>query len=226
MNPSGFTIVELLIATSVFSIILLVALAGFLQIGHIFYKGVSLAQTQEIATHIFQDIDGNFQTAANVSPPQTDSASGYSYFCIGNARYTYNLGYEIGLSATPNHSAPNHPYNGSGGNFGVLKDVLPGSSACATPCTDTVPLGACTPPSLRLNNPTELLGEKMRLSNISITNPNTQNPNIYNVNIVVAYGDDDLMDLTNPTAPVCKITKGGEFCAVSQINTAVFRGLH
>ena len=125
----GFTIVELLIATAVFSVVLMTALTGFLQIGRLFYQGVSNTQTQAVTSQIFEDTVGNFQTAANVSPAQ--SASGYTYYCIGSARYTYNIGKKVSLSDSPNHSSP-----AGGGNFGMLKDVLPGATACATPCDD------------------------------------------------------------------------------------------
>lgn len=219
VHQRGFTITELMIATTIFSIVLLVALAGFLQIGHTFYKGVSLAQTQQVADQIFQDINGNFQTAANITPPGSVSPLGYHYFCVGNIRYTYNLGNEISSGATPNHSPS--------GNFGILKDSLPGTSACAPPCTDTAPLGICNPPNVRLgqySTPTEMLGDKMRLANLTITNATSQAPNVYTVDLVVAYGDDDVLDLTVPTAPVCKGQANVEFCAVSQINTAVYRG--
>lgn len=212
-HQAGFTIAEILVATAIFSIVLLVALAGFLQIGHIFYKGVSLAQTQEVANHIFQDINGNFQTAANVSPPQSNN--GYQYFCVGNTRYTYRLGNEVNLGGSPDHSPS--------GSFGILKDILPGSSACAAPCSDTGVV-ICNPPNVELNNPTELLGEKMRVSNFSIANPNASALNLYSVSIVIAYGDDDVLDQSTPTAPFCKGNVGDEFCAVSQINTAVYKG--
>lgn len=215
----GFTITELLIASSVFSVVLLVALAGFLQIGHTFYRGVTLAQTQENASHVFQDITGNFLTAISISPPQ--SGNNYHYFCVGSTRYTYNQGKEVGLGGTLDHS--------STGNFGILKDSLPGGSACAVPCSDTGPV-VCGSPSYatlgKYSSVVELLGDRMRLADLSITNPNPQAINLYSVNIVVAYGDDDTMNLTTPTAPVCKGDNGSDFCAVSQINTTVYRGWH
>ena len=211
----GFTIVEVLIASAVFSLVLLAALAGFMQIGRLFYKGVTIAQTQSVANDIFSDISGNFQTAANVSAQQ--SGNGYTYYCIGNSRYTFNRSVKI------DQSSPTYPNHASGGNFGLLKDSLGGATACAAPCSDQGVV-VCNSPNKVLTNPVELLGNGMRLANFSITNPNAQSPNIYNVSIVVAYGDDDLFDDYTSTSPICKSGAGGQFCAVSQVSTVIHRG--
>jgi len=219
-NSGGFTIIELLIATAVFSIILLVAQTSFLHIGHLFYKGISITQTQDVADHIFQDINGNFQTAANVSGSQNSSAGGYDYYCIGNSRYTYRINNEISLdSTTPDHS--------STGNFGILKDVLPGSSACATPCDDTIG-NACPSGTVRLNKPVELLGDKMRVEQFNISQ-STSTSSLYNVAIVLAYGDDNTLTYSTPgdfSTVSCQGDSQNNFCAVSSINTAVYKGWH
>jgi prepilin-type N-terminal cleavage/methylation domain-containing protein len=70
----GFTIIELLIATTVFSVVLVGALAGFLEIGKLFYKGVSTTSTQSIANEVLQDVSGQFQSAASFTKvlPQGD----------------------------------------------------------------------------------------------------------------------------------------------------------
>jgi prepilin-type N-terminal cleavage/methylation domain-containing protein len=67
-SEKGFTIAELTIASAIFSVVILTAVGGFLQMGRIFYKGVTLTSTQETANQIYQDIGGYFQTAATVSP--------------------------------------------------------------------------------------------------------------------------------------------------------------
>lgn len=219
-SSGGFTVIELLIATAVFSMVLMTALAGFLQIGRLFYQGVSATQTQTVVNQVFQDVVGNFQTAANVSSSQ--NPSGYSYYCIGGSRYTYNIGQRVVLSATPNRAAP-----ASGGNFGLLKDVLPGSAACATPCDD---LGgtSCPAGSVRFNNPVELLGDNMRLESFNLRSNPAISPNFYDVSIVVTYGDDDLLDYTSPEDRSTVFCKGNsfslQFCAVSRLDSGVYKG--
>jgi prepilin-type N-terminal cleavage/methylation domain-containing protein len=233
-NKQGFTVVELLIATAVFAVVLLVAQTSFVQIGHLFYRGVSISQTQDTADHIFQDINGNFQTAPNVSVNY--SATGYDYYCIGNARYTYRIDNEIDRgTATANHSSTT-------GNYGILKDTLPGSgSACATPCDDTSG-ASCPAGTVKLRNPVELLGDRMRVEQFDICQSTTTS-NLYNVAIVLAYGDQNTLTYTSSATPLkepCQVTPPGSyyasvacqgdnnnsFCAVSRINTAVYKGGH
>ena len=219
----GFTIIELLIATAVFSIVLMTALASFLQIGRLFYQGVSTTQTQTVVNQLFQDIVGNFQTAANISPAQSDGKpGGYTYYCIGNSRYTYNIGQRVILAGLPNHAQL-----ASGGNFGLLKDVLPGATACATPCDD---LGGsvCPAGAVPFKSPIEVLGDNMRLESFNLQQSPSVSPNFYNVSVVVAYGDDDLLNYTDPKDPSTVFCRGGsfnqQFCAVSRLDSGVYRG--
>ncbi|MEX1995563.1 MAG: prepilin-type N-terminal cleavage/methylation domain-containing protein [Candidatus Saccharimonadales bacterium] len=214
--PGGFTIAELLIATAIFSVILTGALVGFIQIGRMFYKGVSLTQTQDATKQVINSLRENIQLAASVSASQT--GGGYSYYCVGNHRYTYKLGQKVELSDSPNHAAT--------GNFGLLHDILPGSSACATPCAAN-----CGDGAVAFNNPTELLGNKMRLGKFDIIQPDpSKTPGLYNLDIAVVYGEDDILNYTNKNDPSTAYCSGSltnqQFCAVNKLSTTVYRGLH
>jgi prepilin-type N-terminal cleavage/methylation domain-containing protein len=217
---NGFTIVELLIATVVFAVVLLVAQASFLQIGHLFYRGVSINQTQETADHIFQDINGNFQSAPSVGGG-LNSPGGYNYYCIGNIRYTYRINNEV------NANAPSADHSPSG-NFGVIKDILPGAgAACATPCSDTSG-SPCPAGTVKLQSPVEMLGNRMRIEKFDIPSP-PPGSNLYNVSIVLAYGDDNTLTYHTPgdfSTVACQGDAHNDFCAVSSINTAIYKGGH
>jgi prepilin-type N-terminal cleavage/methylation domain-containing protein len=222
MGQQGFTILEVSIASAVFSVILLVALVSFTAIGRLFFKGISANQTQEATAQIMQDINGNFQAAANISPQL--SGNGYNYYCIGSSRYTYQLWKQIDLDASPDHSA-------SSGNFGLLKDNLPGGSACAAPCDDISGSVVCGAGTLKLNSPTELLGQKMRLAKFQVA-PSSTGSNLYNVSLWVAYGDDDALSYTSTggtpdysTASCSNQSGYQEYCSISKIDTAIYRGL-
>jgi hypothetical protein len=208
----------------VFAVVLVVAQTSFIQIGHLFYKGVSISQTQDTADHIFQDISGNFQTAAAVS---SSTSNGYSYYCIGNSRYTYQIDREISSSST---SSDPHSPAAATGSYGILKDVLSGSgSACATPCDDTHPAPyTCPLGTVKLNNPVELLGEKMRIEKFDIAG-STSTSNLYNVSIVIAYGDQSTLTYSTAgdlSTVYCQGDRTNNFCAVSRINTSVYKGWH
>jgi prepilin-type N-terminal cleavage/methylation domain-containing protein len=223
VSQRGFTVVELLIATTVFSIVLLTALIGFIRIGNLFYKGVSIAQTQDNANSLYKDVAGNFQSAASVGGAQNSISGTYDYYCIGGTRYTYRINKEVLQSDPLNHSPS--------GNFGVLKDILPGNGACAEPCDDTSS-SPCLGSTVRLSNPVELLGEKTRIEKFNITQSTTTS-NLYTIAIILAYGDDTALDYSIKTPAVDYSTvfcPGGttsqQFCAISSVDTAIYRGWH
>lgn len=58
---AGFTIVELMIATVVFSIVLLVCMASLIQIGRMFYKGITLTRANEVMRSSIEDITGDLK---------------------------------------------------------------------------------------------------------------------------------------------------------------------
>src|SRR3990172_9120101 len=69
----GFTIVELMIATTIFSVILLIVTFGMLQIGRTYYKGITLTKTQNAARSIIDTISQDIQFSGE---GVTDSVSG------------------------------------------------------------------------------------------------------------------------------------------------------
>jgi prepilin-type N-terminal cleavage/methylation domain-containing protein len=220
-NQKAFTIVELLIATSVFSLVLLTALAGFMQIGRLFYKGVSTTATQNAAKQIIQDISGAVQNA----PSTPSSGSGkYSYFCVGSTRYTYNLGHQIDLSKPADYTPPKSATLPAGtGNFGLIKDTLPGPSACATPCW---PQASCKIGELVFQKDMiELMGQNMRLSLFNISSKPSVGPDFYDISLTIAYGDDTLLNNPSSTTPTCiDNIPGGQFCSVTTLSSGVYRG--
>jgi prepilin-type N-terminal cleavage/methylation domain-containing protein len=143
-KSQGFTIIELLIATLVFSIVLVVILAAFVQISRLFYKGVNMSRTQEDTRAILQSIAGDIQFSQN--PPTTltyitnNNRPATGVFCIGLHRYTYQLGYQLGSSSI--------------NNFGVMRDDVSFASGCNTSAPGT--------------NPVEMLENGMQLNNLTV----------------------------------------------------------
>jgi type II secretory pathway pseudopilin PulG len=216
---SGFTIIELLLATSVFSLVLLGALAGFLRTGNLFYKGISLTQTQAVTKQVLDDVSSNITSSESVEAPNQDPTQGYTYYCIGSSRYTYILNNEIGAQDS-NYSSPSN-----GGNYGLLKDTLP-NNGCAQPCA---PGGSCSAP---LTNPVEMLSPNMRLSEFLICSQGNSS-SLYTVSITVAYGDSSSLSFPNQSTPTCASpsftapscqgsTQTQQFCAVTSLSTSVY----
>jgi prepilin-type N-terminal cleavage/methylation domain-containing protein len=96
-KPQGFTIIELLIATAVFSVVLLIFLSAFLKISQLFYKGVNMTNTQENARNIVQTIADDIQFYQVTPQVYKD----LNYFCIGDHVYYY----EPGVQYTPGNNS-------------------------------------------------------------------------------------------------------------------------
>ena len=215
-TQKGFTIIELLIATSVFSLVLLVALGSFLQIGRLFYKGVSLTSVQNVATQTLNDMAGNLQVATDYTGQQT--SGGYYYFCIDGTRYTYTTHTYNSqqVSSVANSSASPFSYSPGSNDFGLLKDS-PGG--CSAPCGIS-----CGPTGFDKTKPVEMLGDQMRLVNITIT---TSATNLYNIKLVVAYGADSVLSFSTgppPSASCLGNSANQAFCSVVSTSTAVVKG--
>jgi prepilin-type N-terminal cleavage/methylation domain-containing protein len=236
----GFTIVELLIASAVFSTVLLVALTGFLEIGRLFYKGVSNTQVQDTNRQVVNDISSNITaTAGTTAIAMTPfAASHYKYFCAGAYRYTYST-YQAAGDSRLGHSieyissnASNYDPGTTSANMGLVKDRV-GSGFCPAPCVS--PSGSpsgiancssanCGTDCLAIdtNSPTELLGNGMRIGNLSVAQAGTTN--LFNMAVAISYGDDSVLDFTD-TPPSCTGNSNDQkFCAVSQLTTSIARG--
>ncbi len=139
-SQEGFTIIELLIASAVFSVVLVMLVAAFIQIGRIFYKGVNMSSTQDATRTILQDIGNDIIFAQNTPPNFTASSTGSGSFCVGAHRYSYFLGNQVS-SASP---------------AGVYRETLGG---CPTLAQQPV----------NLSSANQLLGSGMQLNEIDIS---------------------------------------------------------
>jgi prepilin-type N-terminal cleavage/methylation domain-containing protein len=231
-NNQGFTIVELLIATLIFSVILLAALAGFLQVGRLFYKGVNSTQTSETSKQVLNDVKANIRLATvNAINPNKTGNGGYTYHCVNGNRYTYMLDKQVNL-ATPNYRSP------ITGNYGILKEYMGSDTACGVPCYSySGPPGAsydnCTDPgSVPFNNPVELLSNNMRVAQFDIFQTDTtttSNSDLWTLKLKVAYGDDGVFEYPGgpglPSTIRCQAASTvQQFCAVVDNSTSVYRG--
>ncbi len=212
-NQKGFTIIELMIATAVFSTILLLCTFGILQISRMYIKGVTSARAQETARDIIDEIGGAIQfNGADVV--NSDATSGLGKFCVGERLYSYFIGKQLTDSATPTGDQIPHV---------LLVDENACGSRAATPPRDL------TDPNLPLASTSrELVSPRMRLARLQII---TLTNNLYQITVRVLSGDADLMTDslaadgsagTDGVADSCKNERQGpQFCAVSELTTVV-----
>lgn len=211
-NKKGFTIVEFLVATTVFSIILLVVSMAILQIGKAYRRSMNVSNTQAATRNLVDTVAQSIQFSAGSKinatfPPPSDTTVG---FCFGNKQFLYVTGRQIsqttGSTKTENAFVVRE-HNNCGG-----ESIIGGVSSAGSP--------------------KELLGKGMRLSRFSVSGGGR----IYTVSARVVYGDDDLLcspSVAGSCAPAgtltnynlsdltCKSGSGSEFCAVSDLSVRV-----
>jgi type II secretory pathway pseudopilin PulG len=219
-RQAGFTIIELMIATLVFSFILIVITVGVMAFTNSYYKGVNSSTTQTATQGIIDDITQaiQFGGAGTVGLGSLPSAGTDGVFCAGSKLFIFSSGVEY------NPSAPGAP---SDGNWGLYMMNNPNTASCTKP---GAPSGG-----------SELLGSHMRLADFSLVQQDVSSPTSpWKVNIRVAYGDADLLCSTslngnpggcNPGSAnfpanknfidgqmQCRNQTGSQFCSVAVIS--------
>ncbi|HZM64662.1 MAG TPA: prepilin-type N-terminal cleavage/methylation domain-containing protein [Candidatus Saccharimonadales bacterium] len=202
-NSKGFTVIELMVATSVFALVLVVVTSGILQVSRLYYKGVNAANTQSVARSITDTISQTIQFAGGAVEPTTAGAatpSAPKVLCIGNQRFVYALGWQV------TDGAPNSTKHQS--FHGLVQDNV---SSCGPSSTQPLDVPGVVG--------REMLSPGMRLSKLNVTDLGA---NLYRVEVRIIYGDDDLLkDPNNPETSCINQTAGTQFCTISELSTVV-----
>lgn len=233
-KQNGFTIIELMMATMVFSVIMLVAAGTVVRFTNNFQKGLTQAATQNAARSTMDLISQQLQFIGdgNGFRPLSSSEFASKGYCIQGTQYSYILGREL-----PDQT-----------HYGLVERRGMGDGCGGTP--QDLSSGSVTG--------SELIGPQMRLAKFTVVNDadpsdeadGSMNPLLYKIHIKVVYGDDDLLclagvndgsardcnsrqSLTNVenmssgelARLQCKTQRGSQFCAVSELSTTVQRRL-
>lgn len=224
-KQSGFTIIELMISTTIFSLILMLCLAGILQITKMYYGGITQSRTREAARTIVDEIAEAIRftnqdiqlTDSSILGPQValgDNAGGY--FCIGLKRYTYAIDRQMKADPAPDTKQIRHA---------LWEDEVDQLTGCMPPLPNPEEFLNQEVPSA---NGKDLLSENMRIFEMSIQDYDPAR-RTYQVSIGVAYGDDDLLSPRpeeTPTELTCEgAFLGVEFCATTNFLVTVQKRL-
>lgn len=109
----GFTLVELMLAMSIVSLLLLAIAFLVIQIGHVYTKGMTLKGLNQVATTISRDVEATVSQADSsefVSVPQLPSTYGSGRICTGTISYAWNAARDsAGAVSTRNvYTAPDN----------------------------------------------------------------------------------------------------------------------
>ncbi len=239
-NNRGFTIIELMFSTVTFSVVLLLCLTGVIQIGRMYYKGLTTSQTQQAARSLLDELTQSIQLSGNnierprnlaggfapVGPAITAAASptagAVGFFCIGTTRYTYAL--------------DRQQNNTNDGLNKKIKHAMwadePGVCANVSDITKylndfPVDLAADEPNGGNNFGGRDVLADNMRITKLDIIQPSgLVDRSVWQVTLTVFYGDEDLIiaDPNNAARRICRnASLGGQFCAFSELSTIVKR---
>jgi len=230
-KQQGFTIIELMISTVIFSVVLLMCMAGILQITRLYYRGVTQSNTQEVARAITNDISEAIQfSGSNIFipeegnptgpfiPPEPSGENDIGFFCIGGSRYTFAMDRQLKSS---------NPTPALSQRSTVLWVDQPDNGCAGTVDPEAIDLSDTD--VIEASNGVEVLKENMRLTQFEISQVETisgsTDDSVWNIQVAVAYGDDDLMEVDEEgNRRRCKPSGPGvEFCATSEISTTVRR---
>lgn len=202
-RQAGFTVLELMVATTIFAIILLVLTAGVMSFSRDYFASITRGNTQTVARSIIDDITKTIQFGQTV--PTIVNQGKTTILCLDNVEYLFATGYQVSdANDLPKHQS----------KYGLIKRLAP--AGC--PITPNMDI---TKNSFTLNTATdhELLGKHMRISELLAP---AVGSNTYTVTVRVANGDDDLFSGTPAWASiVCKDGSGSQFCAIADLTTTV-----
>lgn len=237
-DQKGFTIIELMIATSVLATMLVLVTVVMVNIGNLYYKGVNQAHIQDDTRNIADQVSEYIRLSDQPPVGPYSSVGDTQLYCIGAVRYAFVLGAQIGSLAPGTTTTYHHV---------LWRDTNPTPGSCPTEIDPHNPgLGQVDLTRANLANidpdGTELISNRSRLTEFSMTNAS---PSLISVGL--AFGDDVL--LCNPSASgqanscndaagsmphqadytgpgvLCKGGRGDQFCSTAQLNVTVVQRL-
>lgn len=214
LRQNGFTVVELMIAISVFSMVMLICSLAIVSIGRMYYKGVVINRTQDAGRQVLEDISQAVQFGIGSQVPaefrrvgslshNNELGQGFVHqsLCLGTTRYTYINNRAVG-TGDPTRQARRI----------FWRDSISASVAC-----NPVNIVAIAPPATGVG----MLGDMMRIPILDAQHSNGS----WGLQVRIAFGEDP-NGFTDATYESCKsVVSGGQFCAVSSLNTDIVRRL-
>lgn len=218
-SSKGFTIIELMIATLVFSTVLAMLTTGVIYFTNMYYKGINSSNTQRTARVVADNISQAIQfSGSEVSVGTMISGGTYDglqVLCVGSKRYTFVPGRMVTQDGSPTRPGDNAGYRGL-----LVDTVQSGCNTAQAAVSATDFRSARNISSAGLTAASELLGSRMRLTHLAVT---PAGPNMYTIQVSIAFGDDDLITARTGYDVRCRSIAGSQHCATSQLTTSVVK---
>ncbi len=225
----GFTLIELMVSTVVFSLVLMAVTVALVQISRLYYRGVTQARTQEIMRNVSDEIAQSIQfSAQDVTPPNYDIAvgtpgpnipaidkgAGYDlfYFCVGPKRYSFTIDRMVSKE-DPGESNKYSPH-------GIWVDV-PEDTGCANSAVPPGPANLYDTDMQPTDEGRELLQDNMRITKLELIPISDE---LWKLNLAIAYGEEEFFFVNDEGRKVCEGSRiGVELCATSELSLTILR---
>jgi prepilin-type N-terminal cleavage/methylation domain-containing protein len=197
-RSAGFTVVELMIAITVFSAVITLVSAAVIQVGRMYQQGVTKTKILDASRELHQDFAQNVQYGADISSGVSDLDLGVDPFgdtkvwCAGITRYSWI------------------PAKADSSNLAVAQDSFKVDTVAAfSDCTSTaIDAGAKKP-----------LPKDTFVSVFTVTEAS----GAYTLNTRFAYGDADMFQGNDITKSCRTSVAGGEYCAAVDFSSTVIQ---
>jgi prepilin-type N-terminal cleavage/methylation domain-containing protein len=233
LNQNAFTIIELMIATAILSVILVIVTAMMIGIGNLYYKGTAQASIQDNVRTVTDEISQDLQLNGSslMTGTNTNPASPISY-CVGTTRYTAILGKQITTNSSLGYYQTYHVL----WRDSVTAGTCPNISYATFVNSPNPPTNPSTDPG------TELIAPNSMLTYFKIT----IGASPFTITVGEAYGPPDLLcdsgtpgdcvnasnntqNVWSPNPPhnqnldqiLCKGFSGNQLCSTDYLQTTV-----
>ena len=207
-NPSnrqsdGFTIVEILIATTVLSVILVLVSSMMIGIGKLYYKGINQSRVQDTVRTITDEVAQQIQLTDAVPFPK--AGNNYQRICIGTFRYSFILDKLAGET-----DATGNPYK-----HVMWRDTNPDPGNCDSTPNDFLNTNIPSPDGV------ELMSANSRLSAFAVTNL----PQGVKIEVGVIFANGTDLYTAAGIDSTCNGGAGDQFCATGHLTTVAAKRL-
>lgn len=218
-DQTGFTIMELMVAISVLSVLLLMSTLVLIGVGKLYSKGINMANVQDVTRNVLEDVTSAVQFSGQpmtgpTNHTYTGGGSGINVtaVCFGSIRYSYVTGFPSGNVVWPHL---------------LYKDEMIGKSSCSPlDIGENQPTCDSNKRCLRSlsHSGSELAGANMHLAFLTV---HEYNPQLYGIKIGLVFGFKSMFKTngggglaTNSDGNyICNNQTGQEYCATSTLKT-------
>jgi len=204
-KQTGFTVVELMISTAIFSMVLVLVVATVVFIGRQYQQAATRVKLEDASRELHQQVGQSIQFSST-DPINSGASNGWMSTCIGTQRYTFAAS---AASVSPSYTTASYT-NLKKGLY--VETIVPTTGSCAVQSSPDTVAGA-----------TNLLSSNSRVLQFYFSGGTLKT--------YFADSDPDLLNLTAGGVTVDSIrclggVNGKQFCAVVQLSSTATKRIN